>query len=168
MEANSYSEFKAEEHRTVDGNRLSEVRADDHLTVSGSRHVKVGEALLTDAGQEIHFKAGDSLVVEAGMEITVKAGGSFIKIDAGGVTLNGPQVKLNSGGKPDCGTGALPNLPGLVKQVLTDKAGELLKQRLTEPAPIIELCQKPEGGTPMDCPLSDCGCRKALQQGDRS
>ncbi|SHM99804.1 type VI secretion system secreted protein VgrG [Pseudomonas asturiensis] len=167
IEANSYSEFKAEEHHAVDGNRLTEVRTDDHLTVSGTRHIKVGEALLTDAGQEIHFKAGDKVVIEAGMEVTLKVGGSFVKIDSGGVTVSGPLVKLNSGGQPATGSGALPSLPGLVKEVLTEKAGELLKQRLTETAPIVELCQKPEGGTPMDCPLPDCGCRKALQEGDR-
>ncbi|WP_122813620.1 type VI secretion system tip protein TssI/VgrG [Pseudomonas viridiflava] len=168
VEANSYSEFKAEEHRVVDGNRLTEVRTDDHLTVSGKQHLKVDEALLADVGHEVHIKAGDQVVIEAGMEITLKVGGSFIKIDSGGVTVSGPLVKLNSGGMPATGSGAMPNLPGLVKMVLTETAGELLKQRLAEPVPLSQLCQKPEGGTLADCPLPDCGCRKALQEGGRS
>ncbi|WP_424108304.1 bacteriophage T4 gp5 trimerisation domain-containing protein, partial [Pseudomonas viridiflava] len=168
VEANSYSEFKAEEHRIVDGNRLTEVRTDDHLTVSGKQHIKVGEALLADVGHEVHINAGDQVVIEAGMEITLKVGGSFIKIDSGGVTVSGPLVKLNSGGMPATGSGAMPNLPGLVKMVLTETAGELLTQRLAEPVPLSQLCQKPEGGTPADCPLPDCGCRKALQEGGRS
>ncbi|CAM3100539.1 hypothetical protein BZK31_13310 [Pseudomonas floridensis] len=92
----------------------------------------------------------------------------FIEIDPGGVTVSGPLVKLNSGGAPASGNGALPNLPGLVKEVLTEKAGELLTQKLADPVPLAQLCQKPEGGTPMDCPLPDCGCRKALQKEVRS
>ncbi len=165
VEANSYSEFKAEEHRVVDGSRLTEVRTDDHLTVSGKQHIKVGEALLVESGQEIHFKAGDKCVIEAGLEISLKVGGSFIKIDAGGVTVCGPLVKLNSGGQPAAGSGAMPNLPGAVRPAATEPPGELLKQRLVEPVPVVELCQKPEGGTPLDCPLPDCGCRQALRAG---
>ncbi len=34
VEANSYSELKAEEHRTVHGERKTEIRADDHLNVA--------------------------------------------------------------------------------------------------------------------------------------
>ncbi|MCD5997563.1 type VI secretion system tip protein VgrG, partial [Pseudomonas sp. CDFA 602] len=167
VEANSYSEFKAQEHRTVDGDRLTEAKADDHLSVGGTRHIKVGEALLAEAGREIHFKAGDKVVIEAGMEITVKVGGSFFKIDPGGVTLTGPQVKLNSGGKPSAGTGSTPLLPGRLKDAAKDIAGKLLKQRLSEQMPVTELCQKPENGTPMDCPLTDCRCRKALNTGGK-
>ncbi|UFI45724.1 type VI secretion system Vgr family protein [Pseudomonas savastanoi] len=162
VEGNSYSEFKAEEHCTVDGNRLTEVKADDHLTVGGTQHIRAGNGLLAYAGQEIHLKAGNNVVIEAGLEITVKAGVSFLKIDASGVTITGPQIKLNSGGKPTLGTGASPALPGLVKQADDDGPGQLLTQRLGEPGPIVELCQKPRNGTPMDCPLADCGCRRAL------
>ncbi|EGH24279.1 Rhs element Vgr protein, partial [Pseudomonas amygdali pv. mori str. 301020] len=103
-----------------------------------------------------------NVVIEVGLEITVKAGDSFIKIDASGVTITGPQIKLNSGGKPTLGTGASPVLPGLVKQGGDKGPGQLLTQRLGEPGPIVELCQKPENGTPMDCPLADCGWRRAL------
>ncbi|PPS31961.1 type IV secretion protein Rhs, partial [Pseudomonas amygdali pv. morsprunorum] len=110
----------------------------------------------------IHLKAGNNVVIEAGLEITVKAGDSFIKIDASGVSITGPQMKLNSGGKPTLGTGASPALPGLVKQADDNGPGQLLTQRLGEPGPIVELCQKPRNGTPMDCPLADCGCRRAL------
>ncbi|RMQ75591.1 bacteriophage T4 gp5 trimerisation domain-containing protein, partial [Pseudomonas viridiflava] len=162
VEGNSYSEFKAEEHCTVDGNRLTEVKADDHLTVSGTQHIRAGDGLLAYAGQEIHLKAGNNVVIEAGLEITVKAGASFLKIDASGVTITGPQIKLNSGGKPTLGTGASPALPGLVKQANDNGPGQLLTQRLGEPGPIVELCQKPRSGMPIDCPLADCGCRRAL------
>ncbi|CAM3183516.1 hypothetical protein PSFL111601_10125 [Pseudomonas floridensis] len=145
MEANSYSEFKAEEHRTVDGNRLSEVRADDHLTVSGSRHVKVGEALLVETGQEIHLKCADKIVLEAGLGLTFKVGGSFIKIDPGGVTVSGPRIMMNTGGNPGIGSGASPLVPGLVKETDTEKPGQLLVPAQAQAlgrSPRCEECEK--------------------------
>src|SRR5690606_10502302 len=42
---------------------------------------------------------------EAGNELTLKAGGSFIKLDPGGVSLVGPQVKINAGGSAGKGSG---------------------------------------------------------------
>ncbi|WP_241097594.1 type VI secretion system Vgr family protein, partial [Pseudomonas viridiflava] len=127
VEANSYSEFKAEEHRAIDGSRLTEVRMDDHLTVSGKQHIKVGEALLADVGDEIHLEAGDQVVIEAGLEITFKVGGSFIKIDSGGVTVSGPLVKLNSEGSPGVGSGVAALLPETPKAADTSASGNNTK-----------------------------------------
>ena len=61
-----------------------------------------------------------------GAELTFKAAGSFIKLDASGVTLVGPQIKINSGGGPGSGTGATPILPGKALKADSDKAGALL------------------------------------------
>ncbi|KPB77202.1 Rhs element Vgr protein [Pseudomonas syringae pv. maculicola] len=124
--------------------------------------------MLADAGQEIYIRAGNNVVIEAGLEITFKAGDSFIKIDASGITVDGPQVvRLDSGGKLPDGTAPTPRLPGRVQRVDDSAPGQLLMQRLSGSGPIIELCQKPKGGTPANCPLADCGCRKALQSGAR-
>jgi type VI secretion system secreted protein VgrG len=105
VEANSYSELKAEEHRITHGNRLTELKADDHLTVHGSQHVKLASGQFIEAGEEIHLKSGQKMVIEAGTELTIQAGGSFIKLDAGGVAMVGPQVKINSGGSAGAGSG---------------------------------------------------------------
>lgn len=91
-------------------------------------------------------------MIEAGNELTLKAGGSFIKIDAGGVTITGAQIKLNSGGSPGTGAGAAPLLPGALLEADTDKAGELLHQAsvqtlqkaATGAGPICEVCQNLE------------------------
>ena len=93
-----------------------ELKADDHLTVGGSQHIKLGTGRFIDAGEEIHLKAGQKLVIEAGSELTVQAGGSFIKLDAGGVTVVGAEVKLNSGGSAGAGSGVgiqVPTPPGV-------------------------------------------------------
>ena len=95
--------------------------------------------------------------------------GSFIKLDASGVTLIGTQIKINSGGGPGSGTGAAPILPGQVKPADADVPGAVLAHKLKQArrnsSPLIELCQKPRGGTPLQCPLDDCPCRAAMQAG---
>jgi type VI secretion system secreted protein VgrG len=126
VEANSYSEFMAEEHRTTHANRLTEIAVDDHLTVGGTQHIQVTAGHLLHAGQEINLAAGAQIVLDGGMELTLMAGGSFLKVDAGGITLSGPQIKLNSGGAPGVGTPAAPLTPGAVKPADSDAPGEAL------------------------------------------
>jgi len=152
VEANSYSEFKAEEHRTTHADRRSEIKADDHLTVGGNQHLKIGTGQFIEAGNEIHLSSGLKVVLEAGSELTFKAGGSFIKLNASGITMVGPLIRMNSGGAPANGSGASPVLPGTVKAADTDRAGELLiqaqKQALQQAArtalPVCEICQQAE------------------------
>jgi len=148
VEANSYSEFKAEEHRTTHADRKTEIRANDHLTVGNSQHLKIGTGQFIEAGNEIHLSSGLKVVLEAGGELTFKAAGSFIKLDASGITMVGPVIRMNSGGSPGKGTGAAPVLPGQVRAADADKAGvpleALLKQNLvfrSTRAGVCELCE---------------------------
>jgi type VI secretion system secreted protein VgrG len=145
VEANSYSEFKAEEHRTTHADRKSEICASDHLTVGNNQHIKIGTGQFINAGQEIHLSSGQKVVLEAGSELTFKAAGSFIKLDASGITLVGPIIKFNSGGAPGSGSGAAPILPGKVKEADADKAGELLiqaqRQALMRKQPLCVICE---------------------------
>ncbi len=130
VEKNTYTELKAEEHRTTIADRKTEARMDDHLTIGQNQHVKLGTAQLTSVGKEIHLKAGDKIVIEAGMELTVKAGGSFIKLDAGGITVVGPVIKINAGGSAGSGTGIGIKPPVLPGAADADKAGSLMDQAL--------------------------------------
>ncbi|OCX90964.1 MAG: type IV secretion protein Rhs [Pseudomonas sp. CO183] len=130
VEANSYSEFRAEEHLTVAGDRKVEVKPDDHLTVGQTQHIKLGTAHLTKAGREIHLKAGQKMVIEAGVELTLKAGGSFIKLDPGGITVSGPLARINAGGAPGKGSGIKIKSPVLPGMADSDKAGSLLEQAM--------------------------------------
>ncbi|AZC72774.1 type VI secretion system tip protein VgrG [Pseudomonas chlororaphis] len=134
VEKNTYTELKAEEHRITHADRKTETRVDDHLTVGENQHIKLGTAQLTKAGQEIHLKAGAKMVIEAGSELTIKAGGSFIKLDAGGVTVVGPVVKINAGGSAGSGTGIGILMPGLPGAADADKAGSLMEEALANPA----------------------------------
>ncbi|WP_446686662.1 bacteriophage T4 gp5 trimerisation domain-containing protein, partial [Pseudomonas lopnurensis] len=148
IEANAYSEFQAEEHRTTHGDRKTEVRASDHLTVGHDQHVQIGSGQFVEAGQEIHLSSGLKVVLEAGSELTVKAAGSFVKLDAGGITLGGPVIKANAGGSPGKGSGARPILPGQVSPADADRPGvpleALLKQNLlfrSTRAGVCEVCE---------------------------
>lgn len=165
IEANRYTENLAEEHHTTHGDRKTEIKADDHLTVSGSQHVKLGQGQFIEAGQEIHLSSGMKIVLEAGSEITFKVGGSFVKLDPSGVSLVGASVKINSGGSPGRGSGAKPELPGDTAVADSDVAGAVLLHKLKQAqrnnSALVELCQKPKGGSAAQCPLADCPCRKA-------
>ncbi|WP_069863908.1 type VI secretion system tip protein TssI/VgrG [Pseudomonas citronellolis] len=149
VEANAYSEFKAEEHRTTHGDRKVEVRADDHLTVGNDQHLKLGSGQFIEAGNEIHYYAGEKVTIDAGQGLTLKAGGSFVKLDPSGVTLSGADVKLNSGGSPGVGTAAAPLLPGPLQQADQDKPGALLiaaqRQALLRKLPVCAICAQAAG-----------------------
>ncbi|TVP42469.1 MAG: type VI secretion system tip protein VgrG, partial [Halomonas sp.] len=146
----------------VHNNRHTQVDGDDHLMIDGTRHEKVGQAQLLEAGQEIHHKAGMKVVIEAGAEITLQAGGSFLKIDPSGVTIVGPQVKINSGGSPGSGSGQAVESPLLPRHAVAEAheaiphvTHEALLEASAVEASIIQLCQKQTDGS---CPLADCPC----------
>ncbi|WPC05267.1 type VI secretion system tip protein VgrG [Pseudomonas benzenivorans] len=135
VEANSHSEFKAEEHRTTHLDRKVEARSDDHLSVGQTQHVKVGSGQYVEAGNEIHYYAGSKVVIDAGMELTAAGGGSFLKLDPGGITLSGATIKLNSGGGPGTGSGIQIKPPVLPNAADKDEAGELTQQALLNSVP---------------------------------
>jgi len=154
VEANSYSEFRAEEHRTTHADRKTEVRANDHLTVGNSQHLKIGTGQFIEAGNEIHLSSGLKVVLEAGSELTFKAGGSFIKLDASGITMVGPLIRMNSGGSPGKGSAAAPILPGQVKGADADMPGipleALIKQNMlfrSTRAGVCEVCEAAKAST---------------------
>jgi len=100
------------EYELVGKSRHTHVKLDLNEAVDGSISLKVG----ADVGEEIagshsetvanrhYLKAGQSVVIEAGAELTLKVGGNFVKIDAGGITILGKMVDINSGGSSGQGT----------------------------------------------------------------
>ena len=115
--ADSYCELKAQEHHTVHQDRRVEVKGDDSLLVGGSQQVKTGLGYFVEAGKEIHLRAGAKVVIDAGEQLTFKVGAHFIKLDANGITLNGPEANEEAG----IGSGPRikgPLLPGAVEQGL--------------------------------------------------
>jgi type VI secretion system secreted protein VgrG len=138
--------IKANDHLTVEGEKRDQIKADYSLTVDASMHQKLGQSLLVDAGSEVHHKAGMKIVMEAGAELTLKVGGSFVKVDAGGVTLSGGSIKMNSGGSPGAGSGwagQMPGLPGAVKVPPVPPAtipASAIQKSMESMAPLVKPC----------------------------
>lgn len=149
--ANSYSEFKAEQHHTVDLARKVVVHADDHKVIAGSEHLQLGNRLLVDALSEIHLSSGQKIVLEAGAQITLKAGGAWLTVGGQGVALSGSQIRGNQGGSPGVGTPLAALLPGALAQAATSLAGALLSpaqvNTLARNAPFCEECEKCKDGS---------------------
>ncbi|MCZ4296016.1 type VI secretion system tip protein VgrG, partial [Vibrio sinaloensis] len=100
-----FTQIKNSHNLTVEGESRTLVKQDTTSIVEGSLHQKIAQLHAFEIGNELHIKAGTKVVIEAGSELTLKAGGSFIKADASGVSLVGPNVSLNSGGSASTGSG---------------------------------------------------------------
>jgi type VI secretion system secreted protein VgrG len=98
-------------HLRVRGNRSQRIDKTQSLTVGKNQQEKVGKNHALEAGEEIHFKAGSALVIESATDLTFKGPGGFVRIDAGGVTIQGSLVKINSGGMAGSGSGSSPVEP---------------------------------------------------------
>ncbi len=103
--------IEKDSHLRVKGNRSQKIDKNQSLTVGKNQQEKVGKNHALDAGKEIHLKAGSVLVIEAAKDLTIKGPGGFIRIDAGGVTIMGKMVKINSGGSAGSGSGSNPMEP---------------------------------------------------------
>ncbi|KYF94236.1 type IV secretion protein Rhs [Sorangium cellulosum] len=104
-------QIDGDSHLRVKGKRNHRVDGNQSVIVRKSRQEKIGKRHATEAGEEIHLKAGTALVIEAAQDLTIKGPGGFIRIDAGGITIKGNLVKINSGGSPGSGSGASPEEP---------------------------------------------------------
>ncbi|MFB9866051.1 type VI secretion system tip protein VgrG, partial [Vreelandella sulfidaeris] len=102
------------------------------------------------------------VVLEAGSELTLNAGGSFLKLDGSGVTISGPNVKVNAGGSPGNGTGQAaesPLLPGHAvaeaHEAIPPTSLPKLKDYQLSEAAIMPLCGKIND---TQCTREDCPC----------
>ncbi|MFO0761044.1 MAG: type VI secretion system tip protein TssI/VgrG [Byssovorax sp.] len=111
VKADKRDRVEGDSHLHVKGHRKQKIDKSQSLTVGQDQQEKVGKSHALDAGQQIHLKAGTALVIEAASDLTIKGPGGFIRIDAGGVTIRGHVVKINSGGSAGSGAGASPEEP---------------------------------------------------------
>ncbi|WP_341520543.1 type VI secretion system tip protein VgrG [Pseudomonas sp. G.S.17] len=170
----SSHELQGEEHHLTLGPRKTQVLADDSLTVVGNQHISASSYLVSAAGQ-VHLNSKLDVVIDAGMTATIKAGGQWINITPVGIFSS---VPIFLGGAPMPGLPAVPGMPmAVAKQTALAASASLppdsqgisaaLPAVLAGDAPIVELCQKPQGKTPMECPLPDCPCAQALGAGGK-
>lgn len=68
------------------------ITGDAALDVTAASGVKIN----SDAA--LHLKAAAGVMIDGGPQLAIKAGAGFIVLDASGVSIVGPMVKINSGG----------------------------------------------------------------------
>jgi type VI secretion system secreted protein VgrG len=96
-------------HLQVKGDRNVKVGGDHSVKVAGKLHELVGGSFAIEAG-EIHLKAGSKIIIEA-PQVSIVGAGGFVDVGAGGVTIQGAMVLINSGGSHGSGCGCSPNDP---------------------------------------------------------
>jgi len=91
------------------------------LSTANNVDVDAGMGMNLTAKAGLHLK-GLEIVLDAGLKLSLKAGGAFITLGPEGVTIQGPIVKINSGGAAVSGKAAAKASPAAPKE-----PGELKK-----------------------------------------
>ena len=103
VQQNRHEHTGGDRHCEIGGEALQAVGKDHHLKVSGS--------MMSQAGRDVHVKAGTRIVIESGTQLTLKGGAGFVVLDPSGVTIQGPMVRINSGGSAGSAKSASPAKP---------------------------------------------------------
>jgi type VI secretion system secreted protein VgrG len=74
------------------------VGANTALSAGANFDLKSGANAAIESGAKMDLKAGMAIAISAGMSLTLKAGAGTITLGPAGVTIDGPLVKINSGG----------------------------------------------------------------------
>ena len=129
----------------VTNDHMEEIGNDRHLKVTSKQAIEVGASYsLTVTGDVIEvFKSGHSeqttndyylkamkVVIEGMTNLTLKVGGSYVVISPAGVDIQGPMVKINSGGAPGVGQALSAVLPAAPEEAFgadTADPGEMVK-----------------------------------------
>lgn len=111
--------IKRDVNQTIDRDVVQKITRDHHLKIAGKQAIDItgastrkiggnlGEKVTGDVsieGANIYLKAGQNLIIEAGTKLSIKIGSNFVDISASGVSINGSQVLINSGGAAGTGT----------------------------------------------------------------
>jgi type VI secretion system secreted protein VgrG len=101
-------------HGSIAGDLLLKIGGATGLKIGGATQLDTGGAMKLSTGAAldvaaasgiklgtdtaVHIKANTGVMIDGGMSLTIKAGSGFIVLDASGVSIVGPMVKINSGG----------------------------------------------------------------------
>lgn len=107
-EENLASDVGKDESRNV-GQNLTHAIGQNHdhsvgmnltQTVGQNLEIDVGMGTAIKSGMDVSVSGGMKIVMEAGMTLSLKAGPSSVVLGPAGVTIDGPLVRINSGGSP--------------------------------------------------------------------
>ena len=129
---NKYEKIDADRHETVGKSHFEKIATDRNVDVGGkeaihvtsSQSVKVDGAMIHEVGGNFSNKvtgkfsvsATGDVVIESSASITLKVGGSSVFIDASGVEITGPAIKVDASANLTASAGAIHTVKGsLVK-----------------------------------------------------
>lgn len=130
-------------HVQTGGSYVASISGDLCFSYGGDRDESVKTKFAVEAGQEIHLKA-PKVVIEATSAAELIGPGGFVRIDGGGVIIEGGVVKINCGGSADGGSGTKrkpakdpekPEKPGGTEAPFT---------QISDDAPPQDVCVTPE------------------------
>jgi type VI secretion system secreted protein VgrG len=97
-------------HLKVEGSRKERVDGKQSLIVKEKRNEQVDGRYALRVGSNIHHQIGEDWVGETA-DATLRGPGGFIRIDGGGITIQGTMVWINERGEPGNGKGSKPESP---------------------------------------------------------
>ena len=152
-----FEDKKGSEQLFIHGQRDLDfvVERESRELVSGERHFIVSKGRFEQVGSELHLKVGADLVeqtdgtryvaaskglqvkaggvvIETDGELTLKAPGGFIVVGAGGITIQGKLVNINSGGTAASATTRAVKLPNRASSAGTGEPGGIEGEGTTE------------------------------------
>ncbi|MBU2710830.1 type VI secretion system tip protein TssI/VgrG [Zooshikella harenae] len=83
---------------SINGTWKEDLWNDQYITVKQNYTEKAANNYNREAGKEIHIKSAGKIVFDAGMRISVSGSTSYFTLDPSGVKINGPTVRMNTGG----------------------------------------------------------------------
>ncbi len=124
----------ADKHQTVGGDQVTQINGTYSLQVDGELQMRIGDDIAVQGAGEVHVAAGGQCVIEAHTDITLKAGGNFIRIGAGGITIVGNLVLINSGGNAGSGKGVSTETARQPEEALPSGSAPAARSNRTPPA----------------------------------
>lgn len=87
-----------------EGNEIRDIATDQNENIGANREQAIGSNSTVDigsnsdmtVGQNTTIDSGQKITITAGMSIELKVGGTSIKLDASGITMKGPMLKMSA------------------------------------------------------------------------
>jgi type VI secretion system secreted protein VgrG len=98
VKGDSFILTDGQESHIVGGDAFDWYRGSHRTTVANEEFLEA-PAIIFEGGGKISLKA-PTIILDASQKVSIKGPGGFVIIDAGGVTIQGTMVKINSGGGP--------------------------------------------------------------------
>jgi type VI secretion system secreted protein VgrG len=106
-------QYNADLHTHIQSDLNEHINHNLSMTLGADLQLKINGAHIVEAGDAIHIKAGRKAIIQGGGSLSVKGGAGIITLDASGVAIAGPVVRINEGGpKANSAESANPTLPG--------------------------------------------------------